>query len=45
MRRLPIHALVIPLLAALLVGFNLLAPFDTRVYDQLMRLHQREAIS
>lgn len=43
MRRLPIHALVIPLLAALLVGFNLLAPFDTRVYDQLMRLHQREA--
>jgi signal transduction histidine kinase len=43
MRRLPIHALIIPLLAALLVGFGLLAPFDTRMYDQLMRLHQREA--
>jgi signal transduction histidine kinase len=43
MRRLPIHAFVIPLLAALLVGFNVLAPFDTRMYDQLMRLHQRAA--
>lgn len=43
MRRLPFHVLVIPLLAALLVGFDVLAPFDTRAYDQLMRLHQRAA--
>lgn len=43
MRRLPIYALVLPLLAALLVGLNVPEPFDTRMYDQLMRLHQREA--
>mgnify|MGYP002780493702 CR=1 FL=1 len=43
MRRLPFYALVIPVLATLLVGFDVLEPFDTRMYDQLMRLHQREA--
>lgn len=43
MRRLRPHLLVLPALAALLVGAGLLAPFDTRMYDQLMRLHQREA--
>ena len=43
MRRLRIHVVLLPLLATLLVGFELLAPFDTRMYDQLMRLHQREA--
>ncbi len=37
------HLLVIPALAALLVGLGVLAPFDTRMYDQLMRMHQRAA--
>jgi signal transduction histidine kinase/CHASE2 domain-containing sensor protein len=37
------HLFVLPALAALLVGAGLLAPFDTRMYDQLMRLHQRAA--
>ena len=41
--RLPLHLFVVPLLAALLVGLGALAPFDTLIYDQLMRMHQRPA--
>ena len=37
------HLLIVPLFAALLVAAGVLAPFDTRAYDQLMRLHQRDA--
>ncbi|GIX37334.1 MAG: hypothetical protein KatS3mg127_0573 [Silanimonas sp.] len=40
MRRLPLHLFVVPVLAALLVGFDVFGPFDTRLYDQWMRLHQ-----
>lgn len=36
MRRLPLRVLVVPALAALLVGFDVFGPFDTRMYDQLM---------
>ena len=42
-RRFRPHLLIVPVLAALLAGFGLLEVFDIRVYDQLMRLHQREA--
>ena len=41
MRRLPLHLFVVPVLAALLVGFDVFGPFDTRLYDQWMRLHRR----
>ena len=40
MRRIPYHLVVLPLLAALFVAFDVLSPFDTRAYDQLMRLQQ-----
>ncbi|MCE2944453.1 MAG: CHASE2 domain-containing protein [Lysobacteraceae bacterium] len=40
MRRNPYQAVVLPLLVALLVGLDVLSPFDTRAYDQLMRLQQ-----
>lgn len=43
MRRLPYHVLIVALVAAALVAVDWLSPFDTRMYDQLMRMHQREA--
>ena len=40
MRRIAFHLLLLPVFGLLLVGTRALAPFDSRVYDQLMQLHQ-----
>jgi CHASE2 domain-containing sensor protein len=42
-RHFRLHLFLVPALAALVVATQWLSPFDTRVYDQLMRMHQREA--
>ena len=43
MRRLPFPVLIVAVLATALVAVDWLSPFDTRMYDELMRMHQREA--